>query len=251
FYNDCCYIAHNATLISHQYRQGICEANPGLQDCVGFVDFIPRFRAMGERSLQVHIEEQKRTLLVLLGKVRIHIDDEDADSAQDIDEFGGSSGISGGEVCNSEEAATLLVKHMGRLKGQWQNVLQESVYERLAGYLLEVVLRRAMRPVLAAKFVSERAATDVSRVFKAVQKGREVLLGGGTDQRMTSLVGSWGKFCALTDLLEYSLSDIAEWLPRRKFAEFTGSEMSLLVKALFEDSHRRQAILASILEMSS
>lgn len=27
-------------------------------------------------------------------------------------------------------------------------------------------------------------------------------------------VASWSKFAALTDLLEYSLSDIADWLPR-------------------------------------
>jgi len=43
--------------------------------------------------------------------------------------------------------------------------------------------------------------------------------------RVSKLVCSWKKFCALTDLLEYSLSDISEWLPKRKFAAFTGHEM--------------------------
>ena len=41
---------------------------------------------------------------------------------------------------------------------------------------------------------------------------------------------SWTKFCALADLLEYSLSDISEWLPRRKFAMFTGQELSSLIR---------------------
>ena len=63
--------------------------------------------------------------------------------------------------------------------------------------------------------------------------------------------GSWVKFLALTDLLEFSLSDVAEWLPRKKFATFTGSEMTALIKALFEDTPRRQTLLASILQMSS
>ena len=76
---------------------------------------------MGERSLQAHVEEQKRTLLVLLSKVHIHIDDEDTDSGADLEVFGSGGGeISGTETYNSEEAATLLVKHFGRLKGQWQ-----------------------------------------------------------------------------------------------------------------------------------
>jgi hypothetical protein len=85
---------------------------------------------MGERVLQEHVEEQKKTLLVLLGRVRIHIDDEG--EGEEVDEFGDSSGpLTGGDGDhNSEEAATILVKHMGRLKGQWQNVLQESVFER-------------------------------------------------------------------------------------------------------------------------
>lgn len=94
------------------------------------VFFVPG-RSMGERVLQEHVEEQKKTLLVLLSRVRIHIDDEgDRDEG---DEFGDSSegpAYGDSDSRNSEEAATILVKHMGRLKGQWQNVLQESVYER-------------------------------------------------------------------------------------------------------------------------
>ncbi len=62
---------------------------------------------------------------------------------------------------------------------------------------------------------------------------------------------SWKKFLALTELLEYSLGDVAEWLPRRKFASFSGQEISLLIRALFEDTPKRQSILQSILAMSS
>mmetsp|Transcript_21014 Transcript_21014/g.30337 ORF Transcript_21014/g.30337 Transcript_21014/m.30337 type:complete len:765 (+) Transcript_21014:80-2374(+) len=246
FYNDCCYIAHNATLITHAYRQDIGAVNPDLQGCVGFVDFIPRFRAMGERCLQGHVEEQKKTLLVLLGKVRVYVAEE-----EEADEFSGGGPLGPDmEGSNSEEAAAVLVKHMGRLKGQWQSVLQESVYNRLVGFLLEVVLRRAMRPVLEAKYISESTATDVSRVFKIIQKSRSVFSDARDDESLLTLVGSWGKFCALSDLLEFSLSEIAEWLPRRKFSSFTGNEMASLVRALFEDSARRQNILSSILEIS-
>ena len=35
-----------------------------------------------------------------------------------------------------------------------------------------------------------------------------------SDDAVSKLVASWGKFLALIDLLEYSLSDVAEWLPK-------------------------------------
>ena len=70
------------------------------------------------------------------------------------------------------------------------------------------------------------------------------------DDGLVRVCGSWRKFLALTDLLEYTLADVAEQLPRKKFAAFTGGEMNTLIKALFEDSPRRQTILTSILEMS-
>jgi hypothetical protein len=60
------------------------------------------------------------------------------------------------------------------------------------------------------------------------------------------LTSSSGKFMALTDLLEYKLNDIAEGLNRRKFVDFTAAEMIKLVKALFEDTPRRQTLLNSI-----
>ena len=71
------------------------------------------------------------------------------------------------------------------------------------------------------------------------------------DDQLGRICPSFNKFIALTDLLEYSLSEVAEWLPRKKFASFTGNEMTALIKALFEDTSKRQGILTSILEMSS
>ena len=74
---------------------------------------------------------------------------------------------------------------------------------------------------------------------------------GKDDLSMLRICSSWKRFVGLTDLLEYSLSELAEWLPRKKFSFFTGAEMAQLVRALFEDTPRRKHVLASILEMSS
>jgi hypothetical protein len=46
--------------------------------------------------------------------------------------------------------------------------------------------------------------------------------------------------------MEFKLNDIANGLNRKRFADFTAAEMVKLVKALFEDSPRRQTLLSSI-----
>ena len=73
---------------------------------------------------------------------------------------------------------------------------------------------------------------------------------GVDDAALLQVVPSWGRFLALCAVLEGSLTDIADWLPSRKFASFTGKEMTGLVKALFEDSAKRNAVLSSIAQMS-
>ena len=37
---------------------------------------------------------------------------------------------------------------------------------------------------------------------------------GRDEEALARVCASWRKFLALTDLLEYSLTDVAEWLPR-------------------------------------
>ena len=53
--------------------------SPELTEVVGFIDFIPRFRAAGEKCLGGHIEAQKRTLRDLVAAIRIKAGDDDSD----------------------------------------------------------------------------------------------------------------------------------------------------------------------------
>ena len=64
------------------------EVGPSLKDTVGFVDYIPRLRALGEMSLCVHLEEQKKALLELLDRVHLSMNHEEGSAA-------------GGQVCSS------------------------------------------------------------------------------------------------------------------------------------------------------
>lgn len=186
--------------------------NPDLQDAVGFMDFIPRFRAMGEKALAVQVDTQKTDLMKIVeGRIKINPDV-----------------ISGPSVAslgfNNEEGTSVLMRELEALKGQWFSVLQDSVYERITGYLLESIFRTAMKPVLEADCISASSGSEVCRIFRTLQRAKSILH-SCSEEDMVKVVGGWGKFCALADLLEYRLSEISEMLPKGKFTSFTVSEL--------------------------
>jgi centromere/kinetochore protein ZW10 len=169
FFNDCLYIAHNTTLITHRYRADLGRIDEVLQNSAGFVDFIPRFRSVGEQCLRSHLEDQRVALSSLIRHVHLSPDGE---------ESGGSSSTTDGQeavVLNDEQSAERLRAHMERLSHQWLGVLQEDVYCRVMGHLLEGVLEQLMAPLLRADCISAEAGTEISRIFKAVQKIRFVM----------------------------------------------------------------------------
>eukprot|EP01041_Mallomonas_annulata_P000737 gene737-1415_t len=250
FYNDCVYIAHNCTLLSHTYHQGLAQADPSLQGCVGFIDFLPRFRAAGDKCLTKHVEEQKLTLLELVDKICISPTAVTTNSNGDNGSGSGNSNGNGSRMRNNEDAAAVVVRHFDRLRGQWQEVLQESVYERIVGYLVECVLRASMQPLMQADCISEDAGTQIAKVMRVLQGIRTALV-RSEDDVIATVAGSWLKFLALQQLLEFSLTEISEALQRRKFSSFTAIELNGLIKALFDESPRRQNILTAIMQMTN
>lgn len=74
FYNDCIYIAHNCTLLTHKYRHEMGKIDPVLLNTVGFMDFIPRFRQLGDGVLSRQLEVQRVSLLELVGNIHISAD---------------------------------------------------------------------------------------------------------------------------------------------------------------------------------
>ena len=305
FYNDCMYVAHNTTLLTRAAVDQLRHSrHTALRACIAFVDFIPRFRAMGEACLASHVERQQAVLEDIFSEIHLsatggpcagatgdveagshdpsHSGDGamGSDSADDTD-GGGSGGLNdslsdrlntsgflvgalverlgfarrdmdlgrstdgSAEGYNDDIKAVALVKHMKGLRDKWSGTLQESVYDRLVGHLIGHILSMGIEHVMSAKIISEGACADIIRIFRALQ-GCKALLLQQTDSAVLRSVPHWRKFAALTDVLGYSVTDIAEWLPRRKFADFSASELTGLVRALFDESPRRAKLLAGI-----
>jgi hypothetical protein len=73
---------------------------PDLTDAIGYIDFIPRFRSVGEKCLGDHVEAQKRTLRELVAAVRIQAGEEGEEGGYEGRDTGGDGG---GEFCLCHE----------------------------------------------------------------------------------------------------------------------------------------------------
>jgi len=209
FYNDCIYIAHNCTLITHKYRHDLGKIDEVLQHTIGFADYIPRFRTLGDACMSRHIDEQRNSLLSLVHAVNINTEgDEDIDSksmlVSKVDTLpvrpgGLREGILKGSLkladtlssrvigirlstdgsdrsnqCNDYERALLIRKHMEHLSNQWLNVLQDQIYSRLFGFMLDAMIRELMKPLLVAECIDTTAGNEINRIFKTMQQIRYV-----------------------------------------------------------------------------
>ena len=59
--------------------QKLGERAPELTDTIGFMDFIPRFRSIGENCLGDHVEGQKRTLKELITAMNIRAEEDEGE----------------------------------------------------------------------------------------------------------------------------------------------------------------------------
>jgi hypothetical protein len=305
FYNDCLYLAHNTVLLTHKYRLEIHQGEDGLQGSIGFIDFIPRLRKLGDQCMQHHLVEQLGLMKTMVENIKITPDREQqtaGPSASDNLIKGGlklagkltskflkvSANIDVDETkvgridlkklnseddANDDGRANILVSHLEGLSTQWLGVLQENPYGRFMGLIIDEMLKLVMAPMLQTDCITETACGEITRVFKTILRTRynavivneyliphrfrcyfRALLPADdptTGVSVRNICPSWTKFSALTELLEFNLNDIADGLSRKKFADFTSAEMTSLIKALFEDTARRQSLLQSISEMNS
>jgi hypothetical protein len=261
FFNDCLYIAHNATVLTHKYRLELSKLDEMFARSVAFTDFIPRLRILGDQCITKHAEIQRAILIELvLTKMKISPAGDDdstsADSNNGIAGGGGNSGNSGNSTrssssvssinvevrpggllsagqqlagllrsnveqvvrtavssstvvggvggissvnisgenssnsqqrgasvakffderkssasgSNSDVGAELVAAHLRMLSQQWRNVLQDTIFSRLIGSLVECVLHVCIQPLLESDCIDASAGVDIARIFKTIQK---------------------------------------------------------------------------------
>ncbi|XP_035697894.1 centromere/kinetochore protein zw10 homolog [Branchiostoma floridae] len=239
-YNNCFYIAHHLLTLGHQFLEHLPKAL--VSSCATFVDQIPVLRELGTECLLQQMRIQRDQVLEYL--VGAH---NFTNMAEDYNRG------------NAEKAVKKVLHQLTHLSKVWQDVLPTNIYCKALGSLLNSAIQDIIGKVTALEDISaddaaqlhslcgivkERAPLLFHPVVKEDTKNRKAV-----EAEVQLYVPQWVKFSELMVMLDASLQDIADrWADGKGPLghEFTAMEVRGLVRALFQNTDRRAAVLAKI-----
>ncbi|KAG6895807.1 hypothetical protein C0992_012359 [Termitomyces sp. T32_za158] len=139
-----------------------------------------------------------------------------------------------------ESAMTQVLQEVRRFASRLKGILTKTRYYTAIGLLVEAVLDRTIRDVLALPDIPEvesHRLSELCHIFNAL----EGLFVEDTTQPsfVVAYVPSWLKFSYLTELLEASMADITYLFEEGALVDFQVDELVRLVRALFADTQLR------------
>lgn len=240
FHNDCMYFANNMLTLGQEYREQFPpDADEILRKMCTFVDLVPIFRELGDKSLIELIEFQKVQLAHSLHaklknlKESLRMNEEVA------------------EWSEAESAVRDTHYHLRHLSGAWGNILSQDVYGRSMGNMIDTFFSILLEKVMKAMDISEAASHFIAALFRDAMQCAELFIGGG-EEGQGSVRGRkycqfWNKFDAVRKFMSMSLVNISDALSDGVFISVTGPELSNLIEATFDDSEKRQRLLFALL----
>ncbi|KAM3830416.1 centromere/kinetochore protein zw10 homolog isoform 1-T1 [Vipera latastei] len=233
-HNNCMYIAHHLLTMGHQFRSRLSDGT------ATFVDLVPGFRKLGTRCFLAQMRIQKEELLERLSLSR------NFSSLEDEDHYSAAN-----------KAVRQVLHQLKRLGKIWQDVLPVNVYCRAMGTLLNTALVEIMSRIVALEDISAENADRLHALCRTVvDEGPRVFVplpeekeNRHFQEEVPVYVPKWMMFQELMLVLQASLQEIVDrWAGSKGplAAEFSPSEVKNLIRALFQNTERRAAALASI-----
>jgi len=233
------YIAHHLLTLGHQVRHKLPE---NLKNNMGtFVDLAPRIRRIGTESFLQQLVRQRDQLQEYIKSASGFINVSD-DSNYEV----------------ADKAIKQALHHIRYLTNLWKEVLPNSVYLNAIGTLLNSVLVEILTNVTGLEDISADDATALHALCSVItekspeffQQNPQADEQASTDVRLVHKnVPKWNKFKELLLVLDASLQDIVDRWSDSKGPlahEFSADEVKQMVRALFQNTDRRAAVLAKI-----
>jgi centromere/kinetochore protein ZW10 len=230
-HNDCVFIAHNCLSLGLEYRERYTDdaktpqGNLLQQTCI-FVDMVPLFRDLAERSMGEMLDIQAKQIVELVGKP-IAMLGESLRSDEIVSEWS-----------EAEAAVAAGLYHLGHLNKAWRPVLSYDVLTRSIGYLADVLFSLLLDQIMKASDISTPACQFVNAQFEKVVKEVDNMTEG--DRTGSQLMD---RFFAIGRFMDMSLADIETNLSEGLFRSISAPELSKLIMACFNDSPNRKKLL--------
>ena len=254
-HNDCVFLAHHCLTLGLEYKDKFPA--PSEEDARGkllkqtcmFVDMVPLFREMADRSMGDMLDLQKHQIADIVG-TRITLLGKALNSDESLHEWS-----------EAETALAAGIYHLRHLCQAWKPILSHSVFVRSIGYLADAIFILYLNQVTNATAISASACHFCSTLFsKATDEIGSLLLENdanrgvssdtkiihSTDGLLESCSKEWNHFEAVGELLHLNLAEIQTALANGLFRDVRSQELSRLVMATFNDSPKRQALLRTL-----
>ena len=201
-----------------------------------FLDLVPLFREMANRSMNDMIQFQKIQVSEIVTPRLPYLSDA----------LGANEGVV--EWTDAETGLTAGLYHLRHLSHAWKSMLAHDVYCITMGRIVDALLKVYLDKVLNAKDVSVPACHFVSALFRNALRGVTELFGsqaisGEGDKEAGKFCALHHKFTAVGRFMDMTLADINMALSEGLFKSVTGAELSKLVCAVFEDKEPRRKML--------
>ncbi|XP_078673882.1 centromere/kinetochore protein zw10 homolog [Branchiostoma floridae x Branchiostoma belcheri] len=239
-YNNCFYIAHHLLTLGHQFLEHLPK--PLASSCATFVDQIPVLRELGTECLLQQMRIQRDQVLEYL--VGAH---NFTNVAEDYNRG------------NAEKAVKKVLHQLTHLSKVWQDVLPTNIYCKALGSLVNSAIQDIIGKVTALEDISADDAAQLHSLCGIVKERAPLLFHPvvkedtknkkAVEAEVQLYVPQWVKFSELMVMLDASLQDISDrWADGKGPLghEFTAMEVRGLVRALFQNTDRRAAVLAKI-----
>ncbi|XP_047119995.1 centromere/kinetochore protein zw10 homolog isoform X1 [Schistocerca piceifrons] len=228
FHNNCMYLAHHLLTLGHSYRDRLPKVLGS--HFVTFVDQVPKLRELGGTVFLKYMQSQRKQILEILR----------------------SSGLTNlGEKCkqdpNVEKSIRQCLRQLELLQKVWNGVLPTNVYCKSIGCLVNAFIEEIITRILTIEDIPAETAVMLVRVFGLVTARAPQVF--QDPKEVVRYVKLWLRFQELAIVLGENLKGIeARWCdgkgPLAHY--FAPAEVKKLIRALFQNTDRRSAVLAHI-----
>jgi protein transport protein DSL1/ZW10 len=208
-HNDCVFLAHNCQTLGLEYKGKFPPVTPDdsrgnllRQTCI-FVDMVPLFRDLAERSMADMLDLQAKQVAELVGS-RVVMLGESLRSDEIVAEWS-----------EAEIAIKSGLYHLRHLTHAWKPILSHDILNRSVGYLADIIFTLLLDQVAKASDISANACQFLVTQFEKVNN----------------------------DISELVDGDKAGSRLRDRFLAVSGNELSKLVTSCFDDSPKRRNLL--------
>ncbi|XP_021924809.1 centromere/kinetochore protein zw10 homolog isoform X2 [Zootermopsis nevadensis] len=228
FHNNCMYLAHRLVTLGHEYSSkfpAVLKSHTST-----FIDQVTVLRELGTSTFLKFMQGQRKQILDILRNSGLATLGEDPNITPSI-----------------ERAVQQCLRQLELLQTVWKDVLPAIVYCKTVGCLLNALVEELIIRVTTVEDVPATTAVHLVTVFSIViDRAPQVFQ---EPSEVHQFVRRWQKFRELVLILGASLRDIDDrWADGKGplAHEFTPDEVKQLIRALFQNTERRSAILARI-----